>query len=237
MRVQRALALAGVASRRAAERLVDEGRVLINGEVARIGQEVGDADTITVDGRPVVTEVTRTYLLNKRVGTVSTVSDPEGRPTVLEGLPADVRLYPVGRLDLNTRGVMLVTNDGELAHRLMHPRYEVPKVYDTLVEGRVSADTLRRLRSGVELDDGVTHPAKVEKMERLHPGGTWLRIEIHEGRNRQVRRMCEAVGHPVMRLTRSRYAGLGAGRLKPGEWRLLTPEELRRLARRVELER
>jgi pseudouridine synthase len=235
--VQRALALAGVASRRAAERLVEEGRVLVNGEMARIGQEVGPADRITVDGEPIVTEPTRTYLLNKRVGTVSTVSDPQGRPTVLEGLPDDVRLYPVGRLDLNTGGVMLLTNDGELAHRLMHPRYEVPKVYDTLVEGRVSADTVRRLRQGVELEDGMTHHAKVARMERLHAGGTWLRIEIHEGRNRQVRRMCEAVSHPVIRLFRSRYAGLGVGRLAPGEWRRLTPEELRRLARRVELER
>jgi 23S rRNA pseudouridine2605 synthase len=148
-----------------------------------------------------------------------------------------VRLYPVGRLDLNTGGVLLITNDGELAHRLMHPRFEVPKVYEALVEGRVSAETIRRLRAGVELGGRVTHPAKVERTERLHPGGTWLRIEITEGRNRQVRRMCEAVGHPVIRLRRSRYAGLGAGRLKPGEWRLLTREELRRLARRVELER
>lgn len=237
MRVQRALAAAGVASRRAAERLVEEGRVRVNGEVARIGQDVDTRDEITVDGKRIVAEASQTYLLNKRVGTVSTVSDPEGRPTVLEGLPSDVRLYPVGRLDLNTSGVLLITNDGDLAHRLMHPRYEVPKVYDTLVEGRVSADTIRRLRTGVALDDGMTNPAKVERLERLHPGGTWLRIEITEGRNRQVRRMCEAVGHTVLRLRRSRYAGLGSGRLKPGEWRALTSEELRRLARRVELER
>ena len=237
MRVQRALALAGVASRRAAERMVETGRVTVNGQLATIGQDVSDGDELAVDGAPVVAEETRTYLLNKRVGTVATVTDPQGRPTVLEGMPIDLRLYPVGRLDLNTSGVLLITNDGELAHRLMHPRFEVPKVYDTLVEGRISADTIRVLRRGVELEDGITHPARVEKMERLHPGGTWLRIQITEGRNRQVRRMCEAVGHPTMRLFRSRYAGLSAGKLELGEHRLLTGEELRRLGRLVELER
>ena len=237
MRVQRALALAGVASRRGAERLVEEGRVRVNGELARVGQDVGDADQITVDGRRVAAEVTSTYLLNKRVGTVSTVSDPEGRTTVLEGLPSDVRLYPVGRLDINTTGALLITNDGELAHRLMHPRYRVPKLYDTLAEGRVSADAIRQLRRGVELEDGLTSPARVERMERLHPGGTWLQIEIAEGRNRQLRRMLEAVGHPVMKLHRSRYAGIGLGRLRTGEWRPLTNDELRRLGRLVELER
>ena len=237
MRVQRALALAGVASRRAAERMVEAGRVTVNGQLATIGQDVSEGDELAVDGAPVVAEETRTYLLNKRVGTVATVTDPQGRPTVLEGMPIDLRLYPVGRLDLNTSGVLLITNDGELAHRLMHPRFEVPKVYDTLVEGRISADTIRVLRRGVELEDGITHPARVEKMERLHPGGTWLRIQITEGRNRQVRRMCEAVGHPTMRLFRSRYAGLSAGKLELGEHRLLTGEELRRLGRLVELER
>ena len=237
MRVQRALALAGVASRRAAERMVEEGRVTVNGQLATIGQDVSEGDELAVDGAPVVAEETRTYLLNKRVGTVATVTDPQGRPTVLEGMPIDLRLYPVGRLDLNTSGVLLITNDGELAHRLMHPRFEVPKVYDTLVEGRISADTIRVLRRGVELEDGITHPARVEKMERLHPGGTWLRIQITEGRNRQVRRMCEAVGHPTMRLFRSRYAGLSAGKLELGEHRMLTGEELRRLGRLVELER
>ena len=237
MRVQRALALAGVASRRAAERMVEEGRVTVNGQLATIGQDVSEGDELAVDGAPVVAEETRTYLLNKRVGTVATVTDPQGRPTVLEGMPTDLRLYPVGRLDLNTSGVLLITNDGELAHRLMHPRFEVPKVYDTLVEGRISADTIRVLRRGVELEDGITHPARVEKMERLHPGGTWLRIQITEGRNRQVRRMCEAVGHPTMRLFRSRYAGLSAGKLELGEHRMLTGEELRRLGRLVELER
>jgi pseudouridine synthase len=237
MRVQRALALAGVASRRAAERLVEEGRVRVNGELAHIGQDVGEADEITVDGRRIVAEATSTYLLNKRMGTVSTVTDPERRPTVLEGMPSDVRLYPVGRLDIDTTGALLVTNDGELAHRLMHPRYRVRKVYETLAQGRVSAEAIRRLRRGVELEDGMTSPATVERMERLHPGGTWLRIEIAEGRNRQVRRMCEAVGHPVIKLHRSRYAGITLGRLRAGEWRPLTAAELSRLGTLVGLDR
>jgi 23S rRNA pseudouridine2605 synthase len=130
-----------------------------------------------------------------------------------------------------------VTNDGELAHRLMHPSSGVPKVYEALVRGRVSAETVRRLRRGVELEDGATRPARVEVMRRAHPGGTWLRIELTEGRNRQVRRMCEAVGHPVLRLHRPRYAGLGLGRLAPGEWRPLGRDELTRVAAAVGLER
>lgn len=235
--MQRALALAGVASRRAAEDLVRQGRVAVNGQVASVGQVVDAGDVLTVDGERVEPESVHTYLLNKPIGRISSVSDPEGRPTVLEGLPADVRLYPVGRLDLNTSGALLVTNDGELAHRLMHPRYHVTKTYDVRVEGRVSAATLRRLRDGVVLEDGPTQPAKVERMDRLHPKSTWLRIEITEGRNRQVRRMCEVVGHRTERLHRSRYAGLALGRLPAGAFRPLTRDELRRLARQVGLER
>ncbi len=237
MRVQRALALAGVASRRAAEDLVRQGRVSVNGEVAQVGQAVGESDVLAVDGEPVTAEERHTYLLNKPVGRVSTASDPEGRPTVLEGLPTSVRLYPVGRLDLNSSGLLVITNDGELAHRLMHPSYRVPKTYEVLVDGRVSAAGIRRLRSGIVLDDGPTQPAKVDRMERLHPRGTWLRIEITEGRNRQVRRMCEAIGHPVSRLHRSRYGGISAGRLDKGAFRPLSGPELTRLARLVGLER
>jgi pseudouridine synthase len=237
MRVQRALALSGVASRRGAERLIAEGRVLVNGEPAAIGQSVGPDDRLVVDGRVVRTEQTRTYLLNKAPGTVSTASDPQGRPTVLDELPADPRVYPVGRLDLDTSGALLVTNDGDLAHLLMHPRSKVPKTYEALFLGRVSAETVRRLRAGVMLDDGPTLPARVEAMKRLHPGATWLRIELTEGRNRQIRRMGDAVGHRVLRLHRQRYAGLGVGRLRPNEWRLLSREELTRLAELVGLER
>ena len=230
MRVHRALAQAGVASRRAAEKLVAEGRVTVNGNVAMVGQVVRDADVIAVDGRRVQAEAIRTYMLNKPMGVVSTASDPEGRPTVLDGLPDDVRLYPIGRLDIDTTGLLLITNDGDLAHRLMHPRSKVPKTYEALVDGRVSSTSVRALRNGIELDDGPTQPARVEVLDRQAPGGTWLRIEITEGRNRQVRRMCEALGHRVRRLVRTRYGGLGLGRLQRGEHRLLTSAELARLA-------
>jgi 23S rRNA pseudouridine2605 synthase len=230
MRVHRALAQAGVASRRAAETLVAEGRVTVNGDVATVGQVVRDADVLAVDGRTVHAEPIRTYMLNKAMGVVSTASDPEGRPTVLDGLPDDVRLYPIGRLDIDTTGLLLITNDGDLAHRLMHPRSKVPKTYEALVEGRVSSAAVRALRNGIELDDGPTQPARVEVLDRQAPGGTWLRIEITEGRNRQVRRMCEALGHRVRRLVRTRYGGLGLGRLQRGEHRLLTSAELARLA-------
>jgi 23S rRNA pseudouridine2605 synthase len=228
-RIHRALAQAGVASRRASEELVVAGRVSVNGSTAVTGQPVGPGDVIRVDGRVVAPEPLRVLVLNKPPGVVSTARDPEGRPTVLDGLPDDVRLYPIGRLDLDTTGVLLVTNDGELANRLMHPRGKVPKVYEALVEGRVSAETVRRLRHGVELDDGPTLPANVEIMDRLHPGGTWLRIELTEGRNRIVKRMCDAVGHRVKRLRRIRFAGIDARGLRPGQWRWVTADELRQL--------
>jgi 23S rRNA pseudouridine2605 synthase len=237
MRVHRALALAGVASRRAAERLVAEGRVAVNGAPAQVGQVVGPEDRVTVDGRPVRAQALRAYLLHKPRGTVSTATDPQGRPTVLDDLPDDVRLYPVGRLDIDTTGALIVTNDGELAHLLMHPSSGVRKTYDALLAGRVSADTIRALRHGVELEDGPTAPARVEAMTRAAAGGTWLRIVISEGRNRQVRRMGEAVGHRVLRLHRSRYAGIGLGKLAPGHWRPLSRAEWSRLAAMVGLER
>lgn len=230
-RVHKALAQAGVASRRAAEALVAEGRVTVNGEVAVTGQTVGPTDVIRLDGRAVAPEPVRVILLNKPPGTVSTASDPQGRPTVLAGLPDDVRLYPVGRLDLDTTGALLITNDGDLANALMHPRTKIPKTYEALVDGRVSAATLRRLRAGVELEDGPTLPARVEVMDRRHPGGTWLLIELTEGRNRQVKRMCAAVGHDVRRLHRSRYAGIGLSGLRSGRWRLLGFDEIGRLRR------
>lgn len=237
MRVQRVLSLGGVASRRAAERMVVDGRVLVNGSPAQVGQVVGPDDDVRVDGRRVRSEPLRAYLLHKPRGVVATASDPEGRPTVLERLPHDVRVYPVGRLDLETTGALLVTNDGELAARLMHPSSRSPKTYEALLRGQVSADTVRRLRAGVELDDGPTAPARVERMRRLAQGGTWLRVEIIEGRNRQVRRMGEVVEHPLMRLHRVRYAGLGLQGLAPGEWRPITRGEWTRLAASVGLER
>lgn len=229
MRVHRALAQAGVASRRAAEAMVAEGRVTVNGHVATVGQVVTSTDTIAVDGTVVRAEPIRTYMLNKPMGVVSTASDPEGRPTVLDGLPDDVRLYPIGRLDIDTTGLLLITNDGDLAHRLMHPRSKVPKTYEALVDGRVSAAGVRALRNGVDLEDGPTQPAKVEILDRQAAGGTWISIEITEGRNRQVRRMCDVIGHRVRRLVRTRYGGLTLGRLKRGEHRMLSSAEIARL--------
>ena len=238
MRVHRALALAGVASRRAAEGLVAEGRVSVNGQPATVGQLVGPDDLLEVDGRRVSDpEHLRAYLLHKPAGVVSTAHDPQGRPTVLDDLPPDVRVYPVGRLDIDTTGALLVTNDGELAARLMHPSSKAPKTYEALLRGQVSAEAIRRLRRGVELEDGMTAPARVRAMDRRAAGGTWLEIELTEGRNRQVRRMGEAVGHRVLRLHRSRYAGIGLGRLAPGRWRPISRAEWARLGASVGLER
>ena len=225
MRVQRALAQAGVASRRAAERLIAEGRVEVNGRPAEIGQVVGQEDDIRVDGRATRQQTIRALLLHKPAGAITTARDAQGRPTVLDELPRDVRVYPVGRLDRDTTGALLLTNDGELAHRLMHPRSGVPKVYEALLRGRVSAHAVKRLRLGVELEDGPTLPARVEVLER-RAGSTLLRVQLTEGRNRQVRRMAEAVGHRVIRLTRTRYDGLDLRGLAPGEWRSLRPGEL-----------
>lgn len=238
MRVHRALALAGVASRRAAEGMVAAGRVSVNGEPASVGQSVDPDDVIEVDGRRLRDrQQMRAYLLNKPAGVVSTAHDPQGRPTVLDALPDDVRVYPVGRLDVDTTGALLVTNDGDLAARLMHPSSKAPKTYDALLRGQVSADTIRRLRRGVELEDGVTAPARVRAMDRIAAGGTWLQIELTEGRNRQVRRMGDAVGHRVMRLHRSRYAGIGVDRLAPGRWRPISRAEWTKLGELVGLER
>lgn len=238
MRVHRALALAGVASRRAAEVMVADGRVSVNGTTATVGQLVDPGDALEVDGRAVRgAEPLRAYLLHKAAGVVSTAQDPQGRPTVLDDLPDDVRLYPVGRLDIDTTGALLVTNDGELAARLMHPSSKAPKTYEVLVRGQVSAQTLRKLRHGVMLEDGVTAPARVDAMDRLAAGGTWLTIELTEGRNRQVRRMGDAVDHRVLKLHRSRYAGIGVQKLAPGRWRPVTRAEWRKLGAMVGLER
>jgi 23S rRNA pseudouridine2605 synthase len=231
MRVHRALAQAGVASRRAAETLVREGRVTINGAQAHVGQVLDPSDELAVDGEVVVAEPVETYLLNKSAGTVSSVRDPQGRPTVLDALPDDLRLYPVGRLDIDTTGALLITNDGPLANALMHPSHGVGKTYEVLLEGPVSAGSIRRLRDGVDLEEGRTGPARVERIARREPGGTWLEIEITEGRNRQVKRMGDAIGHPVRRLHRSRYAGLGLKGLSRGSWRRVGADELEKLRR------
>lgn len=230
MRLNAYLARAGVASRRGADELIKAGRVSVNGAPGELNTFVGAADDVRLDGRPVGAQRLRHVLLNKPRGTITTARDPEGRPTVVDLVGGDVRIVPVGRLDRDTTGVLLLTNDGPLAHRLAHPRYRVEKAYVAEVEGEPGEDVLRRLADGVELDDGPTAPARARPL-----GPSRLELVLHEGRNRQVRRMLEAVGHPVVKLRRARYAGLGTGRLRTGEWRDLTPAEIKRLRRLVGL--
>lgn len=225
-RLQKVLARAGIGSRRVCEDLIADGKVLVNGEVAVLGRRVDvDTDEITVDGAPVgVRPDLVHYLLHKPGGVVTTAEDTHGRPIVVDLVPGEPRVFPVGRLDLDTEGLLLLTNDGVLTHRLTHPSFGVEKEYLAWVEGEPSRGSMRRLREGVELDDGPTAPAKVAQ-----PTPGLLRITIHEGRNRQVRRMCEAVGHPVKRLVRTRIGPLTDKKLKAGEWRHLTREEVRSL--------
>ena len=227
-RLQKVLAAAGLGSRRACEELIAEGRVTVDGEVAVLGRRV-DPETarIMVDGVPVgVRPGAVYYLFNKPAGVVTTASDPQGRPTVVDLVPPEPRVFPVGRLDADSEGLLLLTNDGDLAHRLTHPSFGVEKEYLAEVEGAPSRGALRRLREGVELDDGPTAPARVALVA---PNA--VRIAIHEGRKRQVRRMCAAVGHPVVRLVRTRIGPLADRRLAPGHWRRLTPAEVRALER------
>ncbi len=227
-RLQKVLARAGFGSRRTSEDLISSGRVTVNDEVAQLGRRVDTAvDAVRVDGVQVaVNPALVHWLLNKPAGVVTTASDTHGRRTVIELVPAEPQVHPVGRLDMDTEGLLLLTNDGSLTHRLTHPRYGVPKEYLAQVEGDPSRGALRRLREGVELDDGRTAPAKV-----AHPGPSMVELTIHEGRNRQVRRMCEAVGHPVVRLVRTRIGPLRDPALDPGQWRDLSTEELRELER------
>lgn len=232
-RLQKILSRAGVASRREAERMITEGRVAVNGRtVTELGAKAEPSrDAVTVDGKPVSVAEKRVYiLLNKPVGYVTTMRDPEGRPIVtdlLKGL--GVRVYPVGRLDYNTEGLLLLTNDGAWANRLAHPRHEVDKEYLVRVKGTVSREQIFRLEQGVELEDGKTAPARVS-VTRQSDNNTWISITIHEGRYRQVRRMCEAVSLSVVRLRRVRYGALALGKLKIGEYRHLTQGEVAALA-------
>jgi pseudouridine synthase len=224
VRLNAYLARAGVASRRKADELIRAGRVAVNGEPGQLNTFVESGDRVEVDGRAVRPQALAYVLLHKPAGVVTTASDPQRRPTVVGLVEHESRVVPVGRLDADTTGVLLLTNDGELGHRLAHPKYEVEKVYEAEVEGEPSDASLRRLAQGVELEDGRTAPARVR---RVAPSR--IELSIHEGRNRQVRRMLEAVGHPVRRLHRSRYAGLSVGGLRPGEWRELTPAEVAEL--------
>jgi 23S rRNA pseudouridine2605 synthase len=229
MRLAKYLAHAGVASRRAAEQLVFAGRVTVDGDVVRDpARDVGERDAVAVDGRGVALERRQVvYALHKPAGYVSTAKDPQGRPTVVSLIEGRERLYPVGRLDADTTGLLLLTNDGELAHRLMHPSFEVPRTYRAQVRNApVREPALRRLREGVRLDDGITAPASAR---RLAPDR--VEIVLHEGRKRQVRRMLEAVGHPVLRLERVAFGPLRLGDLPLGRARLLKPAEVEQLRR------
>jgi 23S rRNA pseudouridine2605 synthase len=228
MRLAKHLAHQGVASRRAAEQLIFAGRVIVEGEtVTDPARDVDGSEAIYVDGERVGTapDFRIVYVLHKPAGVVSTAKDTHGRPTVVDLVRDERRLYPVGRLDADTTGLILLTDDGELAHRLTHPSFEVPKTYRVSVAGgRVKEPELQRLRDGVELDDGITAPAKVRQVR----SGV-LELTIHEGRKRQVKRMCEAIGHPVTSLTRVAFGSLRLGELPEGEARRLTPAEVERL--------
>jgi 23S rRNA pseudouridine2605 synthase len=227
MRLAKFLAHAGVASRRAAEQLVFAGRVTVDGEVVRDpARDVDEEHAVAVDGRPATIERRHVvYALNKPAGYVSTAKDPQGRPTVVSLIAGRERLYPVGRLDADTTGLLLLTNDGELAHRLTHPSFEVPRTYRAQVRNPpVREPALRRLREGVRLDDGMTAPAAAR---RLAPDR--VEIVLHEGRKRQVRRMLDAVGHPVLRLQRVAFGPLRLGDLPVGRYRLLKAAEVEQL--------
>jgi len=227
MRLNAWLARSGVSSRRGADELIKAGRVTVNGAPGQLNTFVSQGDDVRLDGRPLAKQTLAYVLLHKPAGVVTTARDPQGRPTVVDLVDHPARVVPVGRLDADTTGALLLTNDGPLAHRLAHPRYRVDKVYEAEVEGEPSGEALRRLADGVELDDGPAAPARVRRL-----GLSRVELILHEGRKHQVKRMCAAVGHPVRRLHRSGYAGLTLEGLEPGAWRELEPPEvdfLRRL--------
>jgi 23S rRNA pseudouridine2605 synthase len=224
MRLNAFLARAGVASRRRADELIKAGRVTVNGEPGQLNTVVGARDRVEVDGSEVERQRLRYVLLHKPAGVVTTARDPQGRPTVVELVPAEPRVVPVGRLDADTTGALLLTNDGPLAHRLAHPRYGVEKTYVADVEGDPDEEALQRLRDGLDLEDGRTAPARARRLGRGR-----VELVLHEGRKHQVKRMLAAVGHPVTRLHRSRYADLTLEGLEPGRWRELEPFEVERL--------
>jgi 23S rRNA pseudouridine2605 synthase len=224
MRLNAYLARAGVASRRGADELIKAGRVTVNGQPGQLNTFVDGEARVEVDGRPVAPQRLAYVLLHKPAGVVTTARDPQGRPTVVDLVEHASRVVPGGRLDADTTGALLLTNDGELAHRLAHPRYGVEKTYVVDVKGEPSDEAIQALAEGVELDDGPTAPAKAR---RIAP--SQLELVLHEGRKHQVKRMLAAVGHPVTRLHRSAYAALTLDGLEPGQWRELSPDELERL--------
>jgi pseudouridine synthase len=236
LRLQKYLAECGVASRRASERLIEQGRVSVNGEAAIIGAQVDpEHDSILVDGKPIGQDDKVYIVLNKPEGTVTTSRDTHGRKTVLHWVKGvGARVFPVGRLDMDVEGVLLLTNDGELAHRLLHPAYEIGKVYLAWVSGQVRPETVRKLEQGVMLDDGMTAPAKAVILNE-GPHATRIQLTLHEGRKREVKRMCSAVGHPVRSLHRVAFGNVRSGGLRPGEWRYLSDQEITQLRKLAKL--
>ncbi len=239
-RLQKILARAGVASRREAERMIQQGRVTVNGaKVTKLGSQAdAGKDKIKVDGKLIVRPALRYFLFHKPPGLITSMHDPEGRPHLgewLETLGGKNRLFPVGRLDFNSSGLLLLTNDGELAQKLTHPRYEIRKVYRVKISGRPSEEQIDRLKKGIRLEDGWTAPAKVRVVELLNKK-TWLELEIHEGRYREVRRMFEALGYFVEKLIRVRMGPLRLGALAPGQYRPLMPAEISALKKSVGME-
>lgn len=225
------MAQCGISSRRKAEEYIRQGRVRVNGQVVtEMGIRISPDDCVEVDGTPVRPEKKKVYIImHKPRGYVTTVSDPEGRKTVLDLLDGvEERVYPVGRLDYDSSGLLLLTNDGDFANLLMHPKHEILKVYIVTVKGKPSEESLERLRKGIRIDGYVTAPAFVRVLN-VYENKTKLEITIHEGRNRQIRKMCEKIGHPVVRLKRVAYGALELGNLKPGEWRYLTDREVKQL--------
>jgi 23S rRNA pseudouridine2605 synthase len=241
MRLQKALAEAGFASRRASEELIKAGRVSVDGIAAQLGESADpDTQVIAVDGRPIVAETKEYWLLNKPAGVLSAVTDARGRRTVTDLIPTRARVFPVGRLDLDSTGLVLLTNDGDLAGRLLHPRFHVEKEYEVRVRGVVTKETAEALRRGVALEDGMTAPATVDSLGVSRPAGggavgpqTTLRIVLHEGRKRQVRRMLETVGHRVVTLHRTRFDGLTDAGLLVGQARKLSAGELEKLRKQA----
>lgn len=230
-RLQKVLAAAGIASRRECEKIILAGRVKVNGEViTKLGSKVNAKDKLEVDGRLVQQKEPKVYLiLNKPAGYVTTVKDPEGRKKVLDLIKnIPYRIYPVGRLDYSTEGLLLFTNDGEFAQSLTHPANKIVKTYQALVKGVPGAETLKLIRQGIALDDGITAPAKA-RIVQVIGGNALIEISIHEGKNRQVRRMMDAVGHPVINLVRTRIGNLELGSLKKGEYRILISAEINQL--------
>lgn len=234
-RLQKVLAEMGLASRRQAEDMIREGRVTVNGRAARIGDKVDPSrDHIKVDGRRVALSSSKVYLLlHKPKNTVTTAEDPEGRPTVL-GLVKErgLRLFPVGRLDYDAEGFLLLTNDGDLAHRLSHPSFRIPRTYWVKVKGKPSAEEIRKLSRGISLEDGPTAPCRITALRETRENA-WMEMTLREGRNRQVKRMWEKMGYRVLKLKRISFAGLTLGDLQPGEYRDLRPKEVEKVKRMI----